>query len=356
MAEATPPIDSPELLTWEDARTHGDWTGLLVGNGASIAFWEDFKYDSLYERSLGVLTNYALTAEDVALFDALRTKNFERVLASLKTAGIVGTALSRKTDFLRTRYESVQRALFEAVHSVHVPWGTTLNFDPSLTQIRDELATYRWVYSVNYDLLIYWAIMTQPRARGFVDFFWHGDLTFRPDSTEPPGDRRDDTRILYLHGGIHLRRHVGGSTFKARATEQDLLSQFSTSYVGDATPLLVSEGDADDKFRAILRSDYLEFGYRSLAGHEGDIAIFGCSLRSEDSHLRRAVNEQPISKVAISLRRSDDPAEIVERKAERLQQFPRSDLVFYDAETHPLGAPSIRVKRTRFGVLRRLRT
>ena len=171
MAEATPPIDNPELLTWEDACNHGDWTGLLVGNGASIAFWEDFKYDSLYERSLSLLTDYALTPEDLALFDALQTKNFERVLASLKTAGIVGAALARNTDFLQARYESVQRALFEAVHSVHVPWGTRLNFDSSLTQIRDELATYRWVYSVNYDLLIYWAIMTQARARGFVDFF-----------------------------------------------------------------------------------------------------------------------------------------------------------------------------------------
>ena len=88
-----------------------------------------------------------------------------------------------------------------------------------------------------------------------------------------------------------------------------------------------------------------------------DLAAQAGPLRGRDlRHLRRAINEQPISKVAISLRRSDDPAEIVERKAERLQQFPRSDLVFYDAETHPLGAPSIRVKRTRFGVLRRLRT
>ena len=92
-----------------------------------------------------------------------------------------------------------------------------------------------------------------------------------------------------------------------------------------------------------------------LAGHDGDLAIFGCSLRSEDSHLTRAINEQPVSKIAVSLRRSDDPAVIVERKAERRQQFPRSDLVFYDAETHPLGAPSIRVKKTKFGVLRRLR-
>jgi Domain of unknown function (DUF4917) len=169
MPEATPPLESSELLTWEEARGLGDWKGLLVGNGASIAFWEEFAYDSLFEQARTLIPSYPLTPEDVALFDVLRTQNFERVLASVKTARTVLQALSRETEFLAARYESVQRALFEAVHSVHVPWGTGSDFESKLTRIRDELANYRWIYSVNYDLIIYWAVMTQPQARGFVE-------------------------------------------------------------------------------------------------------------------------------------------------------------------------------------------
>lgn len=308
MPEAWPAIESPELFDWDDARERGEWTGILIGNGSSMAFWDDFGYDSLYEQARAASPSYSLTPEDLSLFEVLKTKNFENVLAAVKTGRTVLQALSRDAEFLAGRYDSVQGALFEAVHAVHVPWGTTSAFEEKLSRIRNELVSYRWVYSLNYDLIIYWALMTQPGARGSVDFFWHGDLTFDPSDTLPPAGRTNDTRVLYLHGRIHLRRHVGGSTFKARAGEQNLLDQFSTTYAGDITPLLVSEGDPDDKFAAILRSDYLEFGYRSLGGHEGHLVIFGCSLRDEDAHLRRAINEQPIPKLAVSLLTSWTPS------------------------------------------------
>jgi hypothetical protein len=59
-------------------------------------------------------------------------------------------------------------------------------------------------------------------------------------------------------------------------------------------------------------------------------------------------------KLAVSLRPSNDAAVIVERKADFRRQFPRSDLVFFNSETHPLGERSLRVTPTRFSRLRRL--
>jgi hypothetical protein len=57
-----------------------EFTGILVGNGGSLAVWNGFHYDSLFTVALGV--EHGLGAADVALFEALGTRNFEHVLAA----------------------------------------------------------------------------------------------------------------------------------------------------------------------------------------------------------------------------------------------------------------------------------
>jgi Domain of unknown function (DUF4917) len=84
-----------------------------------------------------------------------------------------------------------------AVHSVHV--DRSLVSDASLKGIRDYIRTFDFVYSTNYDLLMYWAIMSEDPTLDFVDYFW-GEA-FDSLNTEVWGDR---TRILYLHGALHL--------------------------------------------------------------------------------------------------------------------------------------------------------
>ncbi len=347
---ADPPVDSPALHGWDRVEARGGWTGLLVGNGASIAFWEDFAYDSLFELARSPDVDHPLSTDDLALFDAFRTSNFEQVLASLKTARSVLQALSCKTDFLKERYESVQRSLFEAVHSAHVPWGVGSRFEEKLRGMRRTLREYEWVFSLNYDLILYWAVTSEDKGRGIVDFFWHSDLSFDPSDTDLPAwVPPDSTRLVWLHGCIHLRRHVDGTVFKARSSDatRRLLDQFKTSYTGDVIPLLISEGTAEDKYRAIVRSTYLEFGFRSLAEQNGGLVIFGSSLRPEDAHLVRAIKARPDRRLAISVRPHSDASSIIERKAQIRALFPQHELVFFDSETHPLGSTGIRV-RSRF--------
>jgi hypothetical protein len=343
------------LLEWPDVRDRLAWTGLLVGNGASTAFWDGFAYDSIFERAQSSAVTNQLTDEDKAIFDAFNTTNFEQVLAALKTSRVVLSVLGRDPDFLRARYDSIQSALFDAIHSVHVPWGATLTFETKLRTIRDELERYRWVYSLNYDLVLYWAVTAKNTGRGFADFFWHSDLSFDPADVVPVAWASDWTRIVWLHGGIHLRRHINGTVYKERASPEaarNLLEKFKTSYTGSVTPLLVSEGTAEDKSRAIGRSSYLEFGLRSLESHEGGLVVFGSALRSEDQHLVRAINKQPVIDLAFSLRPSTKDSDIRQRKAELRAQFPSANLYFFDSTSHPLGAPEIRVKRTIFGKVR----
>jgi hypothetical protein len=74
------------LETWNEVRARTEFTGILVGNGSSLAVWDGFAYDSLYNVALAVNPDHRLATEDVALFNSLGSRNFEHVLAAIATA------------------------------------------------------------------------------------------------------------------------------------------------------------------------------------------------------------------------------------------------------------------------------
>src|SRR5947208_1138255 len=144
--------DDYALSSWGEVSDYADWTGLLVGNGASVAIWPEFRYGSLFNVATSGDVDHQLANEDQSLFDA---------------------------------------------------------FDTEIWSTRE-----RW------------------------------------------------TRLLFMHGGIHLRRLRGGGTRKVTAEEGSILDQFSTAYGGEESPLLVSEGESADKLASILSSDYLSFAHQ----------------------------------------------------------------------------------------------
>jgi len=344
MPNYTPDLNGPELADWRQVvENELRWNGILIGNGSSRAVWEGFSYLSLYDRACSADVADPLRPEDVALFGAFATRNFERMLGSLKTAGAVARALRETDARIAERYDHIQRALFEAVGSVHVPWDRVAG-EP-LINVRRAIRAYKAVYSTNYDLLAYWAVMHEDEGAGFKDLFWGAGHTFDPKDTDVSGDA---TLVFYLHGGIHLRSLVDGGTKKRAVAEGGaLLDDFSTSFGSDEVPLLISEGEARDKLDAILRSDYLSFAYTAFAQHQGNLVIFGQSLADEDEHLVEAINswrpprrEPPL--IAISIRPEVDPDEVRRTKLHYARRLPHADLIFFDPSTHPLGDASVR--------------
>jgi hypothetical protein len=326
--------ETPELTSWDEVESSADWTGLLVGNGASVAVWGDFGYDSLFEVARSDRIGDPLGVEDTSLFDIFDTTNFEQVLASLKTARTVARALEIDIPELSQRYSSVQRALFEAVHAVHVPW---LEVPAQTTRdMHAAMRGYRSVYSTNYDLLLYWSSM-EHGGSGFLDYFWGPGNRFDPFDTEIWSSRELWTRILFIHGGIHLRRLQSGGTRKVTSDAGNLLEQFETAFAGEETPLLVSEGESEDKLRSILSSDYLSFAHQSFVRHEGGLVVYGHSLSDADEHLVAPMRGWRDNPVAISLRPSDDGSIIAKKAYYRSRLAPLSDILFFESTSHPLG-------------------
>jgi hypothetical protein len=110
----------------------------------------------------------------------------------------------------------------------------------------------------------------------------------------------------------------------------------------------VSEGTSDDKLRSITGSDYLTFCYTSFAQHKVNLVVFGHGLRRQDEHIVHAINQWDSSpfnprQIAISVFSQAGEEEVRREKARLARRLSRADLWFYDADSHPLGAPNVRV-------------
>jgi hypothetical protein len=309
------------LRTWS-AMDDGSWRSLLLGNGSSIAVWPRFAYGSLLDEA-------QLSRNDRRLFLSLGTSNFESVLRALHLAEIVCRQEGHDHRDVRRRYRAVRRALVRGVNSIHVDWssvGVEIR-----RQMRNEMLRFRTVYSTNYDLLVYWAVMTD-RPADFRDFFWGPGHSFDPSDVDVPAGV---TKVLYLHGALHLYRVGETGTAKLIAGSSDLLSR-----IGAATapvPLFISEGRSQDKRAAIARADYLSFAKDEFESDDRPLVVFGHSLGEQDDHLLPAI-DQRLRRVAVSVMPGEE-AGVIRKKAELKERLPHARLSFFDATSHPLGAP-----------------
>lgn len=321
------------LEVWSSIDSSLTANGLLLGNGASRVIWSEFKYDSLLERAKGLSPLDRISDTDQSLFDSFETTNFETVLSALSATDKVLDAIDKHDKEIMNRYRRIRSALVKAVHGIHVEHAKIP--DTTLNTIGQELNRYDFVYSTNYDLILYWS-MVNFGLSNFKDYFFCSGPCFNPSDTDVWGKV---TKVLFIHGGLHLYIDDDGSSCKMTAGGGTLLSNFELEMT---IPLFISEGDHKSKLSAIYRSDYLAFAYFCLAQHSGPLVIFGQALGESDKHLVDAIKRARITDLVIGVYPSS-PDDIKNTKAHYRNCFPNCTLHFFDSRTHPIGAESLRV-------------
>jgi hypothetical protein len=330
----TPPFMSPTgtVRSW-DRLSNRTWPTLLIGNGASINISTDFAYSSL-------LTNAHLDPVLTQLFADLATADFESVLESLWHADRVLAALNRPRRQVNSLYAALRTELAQTVRRVHVAWSDIPR--STFTSIAGEITSHDLVFTLNYDLLLYWSIMqSHPRAP-VGDFFWNAATIFDPTDV---GLATGRTGILYLHGGLHLWvNDLTGQSGKWSSTGANLLSGFGANLANSPNrrPLFVSEGTSLQKLRAIRKSEYLSFARSALTDDAAATVVFGASFGPQDAHVVRSLRIGGRRNIAISILPGTN-AENVSAMAQYRHLLPDQSLFFFDARTHPLGDSALRV-------------
>lgn len=325
-----PSLDA-HLANWPELNQRYPCDALLLGNGASRALWKPFGYFSLFEQALRV-RHKALGVSDQSLFKALATELFEPVLSTLNTTVRANAALAINSTAPLNRYYSIKEALIHAVRSVHLPWQ--LLPGDTLTTLNQALRGYRSVYTSNYDLLVPWAVRHDPR--GFAGLFDEEGF-FDVRQTHAEG-----TRVMHLHGGLHLLKLPDGSTRQRSAECAELLDGFAVNIPGEV-PLFVNEGRSEHKLRAIRSSDYLAWCLGQLAQESQGLCLFGQHLDASDQHLLDTVRLARPRYLAVAIRPLNE-ASVINQKQHFIHRFAESPgiaLHFFDASSHPLGAPGL---------------
>nr|WP_231489694.1 DUF4917 family protein [Halomonas saliphila] len=126
---------------------------LLLGNGASIAVDDRFRYRSLKEHAI---ENGLFTKDVRSLFDFFRTDDFELVLRIVWQSTNVNAALDIEDDKTEQAYRHVRDCLIDAVRDIHPEYGEVEDHFPTVAKF---MKGFKTVVSLNYDLIVYWAMM-----------------------------------------------------------------------------------------------------------------------------------------------------------------------------------------------------
>lgn len=310
-----------ELLTFDEAIEHSAQfkkRHLLLGNGFSIACRPKiFTYGSLFEQA-----DFSSAPRLPAVFDAVGTTDFEHVIKMLEDASRVVPVYSKEAtqaaDQMAADSEALKDILIQTVANNHPNIPNEIS-EEQLWACRRFLAHFLGdenkdgkVYTLNYDLLLYWTLMHEDM--GFDDpiSLAANDGFGRDEDTEPEyvnwmGESgAHGQRVHYLHGALHL--FDAGAELQKYTwvnTGKPLLEQAREAMGARKFPLFVAEGKSNQKLAKIKHSAYLHHSYKSFSSQMGQkndaLFIFGHSLAENDQHILKKIARGKIGKIYVGL-------------------------------------------------------
>jgi len=335
-----------KLLTFDkalkQAKDQGGKRHVLLGNGFSRACRNDlFAYDALFAQAQKKLSPRTRKA-----FHALKTTDFEVVMRALKLAvdlvQVYAPTSPKLAKHLAEDAEKLRDILAQAIASSHPDRPNKIK-DREFAACRSFLSHFDNIYTLNYDLLLYWAMMHSDGD----------DLNIvRNDGFHQPEDGPEDyvvwevgdagsQNVFYLHGALHI--------FDAGAEVQKytwcntgiaLVDQIREALKENRYPIYVTEGTSESKMQRIQHSAFLSRSFRSFAHIGGSLFVYGHSLADSDEHVLRLIERGTVKAVYVSIYgdpRSKDNQRIMARaqalKSERDHSGRRNklDVNFFDA-------------------------
>lgn len=321
------------LETWDEVKGADTWS-LLLGNGFSQNISRRFGYRSLFEVAQN---NGQLRDESCAIFREIGNSNFEEVLRHLHDAQLVARALTQDENqgLLRELETNVRNALVASVREVHIEHS---DLSEQVDRLRIELRKFQRVFTTNYDLIPYWALMADGTGDGFTDFFWGMPGNYF-DADSDNYDLNGRTGLYFVHGALHLYRDEDRKIVKRKGQSGTLLANTLNAISEGMFPHFISEGTSKQKLNEISSSEYLRFALHELKHCDTPALIFGHSLsQTYDQHLIDSFKHRRWTgrKVAVTVHPSFEP-NIRQFKLNLHAQLPDLDLRFIDSRSHPLG-------------------
>ncbi len=350
----------PDVLTFQQAiEDSADCAkrNLLLGNGFSIACEPHiFHYGSPFGQA-----DFSAIPEARRAFDVLGTQDFEIVIRALEQGSALAqiytpgdAAAAQRMALHAAQLKELLLATVAGNHPARPGDIADLRFQACRQFLAHFLAgpSRGKVYTLNYDLLLYWALMHDDNP--FEDN--PADIVtidgFGADEDDPEADyvvwKAESTAnhqsVHYLHGALHL--YDSGAELKKFTWIRSglpLIEQARAAITSGLYPVFVSEGESEAKLAKVRHCAYLQHSFKSfhsvmnLANQA--LFVYGHSLAHSDDHVLSRIGRGKGQKVYISLY-GDPGSEPNQRIVQRAEQIAAMrnyrnpmKLVFFDASS-----------------------
>jgi hypothetical protein len=332
----------PKVISFQEAiASAAGKKHALLGNGFSRACFDNiFSYEALFNQAnFEGLSDAAREA-----FAALGTTDFEVVIRGLRQSAVLtGVYLDGNPD-PSTRMDADANALRELLASTIAkshPDRPGVISDDQYAACRTFLKNFDSIYSLNYDLLLYWALM-QAEVEPDVSF----DDGFRQPEDGAAKyvswdtDKKYGQTLHYMHGALHI--YDAGAELQKYTwcnTGIALIDQIRAALSQNNFPVFVAEGTAKSKLEKIEHSSYLSRAKRSFGAVTDNLFTFGFSFGPTDEHILTALAKGTIKCAFISLygEPNSEANRMIVKRAEHVaaRRSPKRPLAlaYYDADS-----------------------
>lgn len=330
---------------------------LLLGNGFSIGCRADiFHYKSLFGEA-----DFSGMPEAKQVFEDLQTQDFEIAIRALESGSkILPIYVPDDTESVQAMSNhaiALKDLLVATIAGNHPPNPNAID-DHEFWACRKFLSNFLapdksgYVFTLNYDLLLYWALM-------------HDDNPFDEDAVELKkndgfGNDEDDpeadyvvwqgetaphtANVHFLHGALHL--FDSGSEIQKYTWVRKgdpLVGQARNAIAANKFPLFVAEGTSAQKKNKIRHNAYLYQGFKVLTQNTQQgrhcFFIFGHSLDDSDDHILKRLGKGHFKKLYVGIFGDADTPEnreVIARAnaiaALRHDRYPL-EVVFFDSSS-----------------------
>ncbi|MBT9749845.1 DUF4917 family protein [Desulfovibrio desulfuricans] len=304
------------------AESSDDSRNLLIGNGYSAAVNEYYNYKNLKEN-----TDFSEIPWVKEIFNSYHTNNFELVLEMLGHAKTVNTCSGNRAEAQKDA-EARAKLVDCFVDTLRVGHPDNLYEDigrkcitkQQYTTNGEFLKKFSNLFSLNYDLLLYWSFLENKLHQSYRDNF----------SERPEGQSNlwfnegysGNKEIWYLHGALHLRTDFLGFAYKIIYNKEvNIREKLKNDIERSVYPILVFEGTDEEKMYKINSNRYLTIAYNMFSSLSGSLFTYGFSFGSNDMHIRNAILKSNITHLNIGVYGDvKDHQEIVQAGSEIMRQ------------------------------------
>ncbi|KAB7692462.1 DUF4917 family protein [Plesiomonas shigelloides] len=283
---------------------------IILGNGFGISFDIAMGQNNFNWRSLLDLCDILPSSQ---LYRVLSENKFDFELAHQKLNHAIDilnlyTPESPLIILLEEQIQYLRQQLIVAVGASHPPSFVQQRTQREREQLnqrvsncRTFLSTFDKVFSLNYDLLLYWVRCYRHPNLGRDSFTRVGDdLAFIPN---------DNANFFFPHGSLFIYRDGISAIKSASSLDNPILARLEENIRNGRFPMCISEGTGLQKLKEIQKNSYLLYSYNKIKESTGSIFTFGCSfLDNKDSHIIEAMCRSQATRIVVGEFRPDEAA------------------------------------------------